>query len=584
MSQKGGAGADARAHRRRRRERCTRRASSGADLLLGCDLLVAAAPEALLRVRRGPTRAVRQHRRGDHRRVRAPPGDGVSARGDAGAAARGARGRRQPIGFVDADASCATRCWLGHSIATNMFLLGFAWQRGLVPVGRAALLRAVELNGVAAADNARAFAWGRRAAADPARAPSARLQPRGAAAVAAPVGEPDERSGAGARISSPTRARRWRGATRRSSSACAAPSSSAAPGSERLTLAVARQAHRLFAYKDEYEVARLYSDPAFGAALAATFEGDCQVRLHLALPWQRQAPTASRASAASARGCGARCACWRTAGSCAARRSIPSPGPPSGGSSARSRPSTRPPSSACCAGSMPRGSTRRSRSPNCRRSIRGFGPVKRRNASGRARAAEGATGRLRGRRIRRSAAGQSGVKLNRHDSRSAGGLLSAHCSPSRASALWWLQRGAAGGARQGLMLWRSALRADSTAMLDPRSRRRTHCVRFVLSVQTTATSQSTKRAARADPRPALLVATEIAPTGHRPPRSSAVVFQRHEHHRPAGSGVVNGVNKNSLNGVGDPTSGCKRATDSNGPRAELRGSVLDEVHLARMTR
>ena len=77
----------------------------------------------------------------------------------------------------------------------------------------------------------------------------------------------------------------------------------------------------------------------------------------------------------------------------------------------------------------------------------------------------------------------------------------------------WPQRGAAGGARQGLMLWRSALRADSTAMLAPRSRRRTHCVRCAHSVRTTAPSQSTKRASRADPGPGFSSPQKSPPPG-----------------------------------------------------------------------
>jgi len=105
----------------------------------------------------------------------------------------------------------------------------------------------------------------------------------------------------------------------------------------------------------------------------------------------------------------------------------------------------------------------------------------------------------------------------------AGSLLYAHCRRSRPSAFLWLQRGAAGSARRGLNLWRSPLRADSTAMLALGSRRRTHCVRCALCVRTTAPSQSTKRAARADPRPVLLVAPEIAPTGHCLPRCTAGV-------------------------------------------------------------
>jgi spore maturation protein SpmA len=80
------------------------------------------------------------------------------------------------------------------------------------------------------------------------------------------------------------------------------------------------------------------------------------------------------------------------------------------------------------------------------------------------------------------------------------------------------------------MLWRSALRADSTAMLALGSRRETHCVRCAHSVQTVATSVFLMRAARADPRPALLVATEIAATGCRLPRGN-IRGVRDENHR-----------------------------------------------------
>ena len=93
-------------------------------------------------------------------------------------------------------------------------------------------------------------------------------------------------------------------------------------------------------------------------------------------------------------------------------------------------------------------------------------------------------------------------------------------------------RVAPGGTRQGLMLWRSALRADCTAMLGLRSRRRTHCANCVRSVRTAAPGQSTKRAARADRRPALLAATEIAPAGYRLPRATVLGIRHERPRRP----------------------------------------------------
>jgi hypothetical protein len=85
-----------------------------------------------------------------------------------------------------------------------------------------------------------------------------------------------------------------------------------------------------------------------------------------------------------------------------------------------------------------------------------------------------------------------------------------------------LARVAAGGTRRGLVLWRSALRSDCTPMLTPRSRRRTLYARFARCVQTVAPRWLTKRAARADLGPALLVATEVAPTGYHLPRGNRV--------------------------------------------------------------
>ena len=100
-----------------------------------------------------------------------------------------------------------------------------------------------------------------------------------------------------------------------------------------------------------------------------------------------------------------------------------------------------------------------------------------------------------------------------------GSLASPLCS------LRMVRRGAAGAARWRLLLWRSALQADSAAMLAPGSRRETrfaHCVRCARTIA--ASQMHEARCARADPGAALLAAPQVAPTGHRPPRSTLVVF------------------------------------------------------------
>jgi indolepyruvate ferredoxin oxidoreductase len=260
-----------------------------ADLLLGCDLLVAAGPEALQRVRAGCTRAVvntAEAITGDFVRH---PEQVFPREATLSLLHQAVDGADDGLALAEIDATRLASLLVGHSIAANMFMLGYAWQRGLVPVGREALMRAVALNGVAAEDNERAFAWGRCAAADPARTAS-----QAAAAEAVPPSrrlshDLDEvvarRRAELVSYQGETLARRYVALVERVHSA----EQRVAPGSDRLALAVARQAHRMWAYKDEYEVARLYSDPAFDAALAASFGGKPSLHFHLAPPWRRQA-------------------------------------------------------------------------------------------------------------------------------------------------------------------------------------------------------------------------------------------------------------------------------------------------------
>jgi indolepyruvate ferredoxin oxidoreductase len=170
---------------------------------------------------------------------------------------------------------------LGDSIAANLFMLGFAFQEGLVPLSEAALTRAIELNGVAANANKAAFLWGRRAAVD-------LQQVERLAAPARPVVvELPESLDTVVRTrmefltsyQNSAYARRYEALVTKVRRAEAALGTGHA-----LSLAVAKSLFKLMAYKDEYEVARLYTDGHFAARLEATFDGDFTVKFHLAPP------------------------------------------------------------------------------------------------------------------------------------------------------------------------------------------------------------------------------------------------------------------------------------------------------------
>jgi indolepyruvate ferredoxin oxidoreductase len=170
---------------------------------------------------------------------------------------------------------------LGDSIYTNPLMLGFAWQKGWVPLGREALLRAIELNGVQVENNKAAFEWGRRAAHDPA-AVAALLAP------SAQVIEFKKRESLEALV-----ARRVEFLTAYQDAAYAQRYREAVEqvraaeqplGKTLLAETVARGLFKLMAYKDEYEVARLHTETGFREKIAAQFEGDYKVNYHLAPP------------------------------------------------------------------------------------------------------------------------------------------------------------------------------------------------------------------------------------------------------------------------------------------------------------
>ena len=154
-----------------------------------------------------------------------------------------------------------------------MFMLGYAWQFGGVPLSRAALMRAIELNGEAVAMNLQAFELGRRAAHDPAALIVGPVGGEGADAGAPPLGDAGGDHRAPGRLSDrlPERGLCAR-ATATSSPACRPGKRGAVPGQSALAESVARHLFKLMAYKDEYEVARLYADGSFRKQVEATFE------------------------------------------------------------------------------------------------------------------------------------------------------------------------------------------------------------------------------------------------------------------------------------------------------------------------
>ncbi len=254
-------------------------ASGGARLLLGCDMLVAASSDGLSKIQKGLTHAVvNAHETITGGFIHDPD---LEFPTEATRAAIVEATGSDRVDFVEASRLAVSL--LGDSIAANLFMLGFAWQKGLVPVSAEALDRAIELNGVSIEFNRKAFLWGRRAAFDLA-AVEALARPK-AAAPAGPLPRTlDElirrRVADLTAYQDAAYAERYRVLVERVRAAEAA----ALPGRTELARAVARYLYKLMAYKDEYEVARLYADGGFERRLREVFEGDFRLEFHLAPP------------------------------------------------------------------------------------------------------------------------------------------------------------------------------------------------------------------------------------------------------------------------------------------------------------
>jgi len=267
----------------------TRIATGEADLVIGCDLVVAAGNDALAKMRPSVTRAVINGNVAPTSDFLRDPDWSLPA--DALRRNVLAAAGEEDIDFVDAN-DVATAL-LGDAIYTNPLLLGYAWQKGWLPLARAAMERAIELNGVSVAPNLEAFLWGRRLAHDP-EAVRRAVRPQNATVIELrrPVGrvrsESDLDELIARRVALLTAwgdaawAERYRARIERVRRV--EGERIGATGTWRLTEAVARGLAKLMAYKDEYEVARLHADPAFVASIREQFEGDWQLRFHMAPP------------------------------------------------------------------------------------------------------------------------------------------------------------------------------------------------------------------------------------------------------------------------------------------------------------
>jgi indolepyruvate ferredoxin oxidoreductase len=263
----------------------TRVATAECDLVIGCDPIVSAQPATLVTMDAGRTHVVlNTHAAPTAAFVRDGNWQFPAAHCDHLIADAALPGQ---IGRLDAH-RLATEL-LGDSLYANPLLLGYAWQRGWVPLAREAIARAIELNGTQVERNLAAFEWGRHAAVDLAAVERlilpqqvVQFSPRAKLSGADVDTLVKERAAFLAAYQDADYAYDYRDFIARVRTAESAINA----GRDRwpLTDAVARNLFKLMAYKDEYEVARLLTDPAFEQRIAADFEGELKLHYHLAPP------------------------------------------------------------------------------------------------------------------------------------------------------------------------------------------------------------------------------------------------------------------------------------------------------------
>lgn len=250
--------------------------AGGADLLLGCDLVTAGSVETLGKLHEGTSKAIINTHEimttdfATHPDMEYPEDELV-------AAIRLATG---PDNTDLLDATHLATSLMGNAIATNMFLVGFAYQKGLLPVSEEAINSAIELNGVEIEFNKRAFLWGRRAAHNM-DAVKRIIDP-----TPEIISDTSDQTFVERRIADLTayQNKAYAEAYQNFVQQIADAEAKVMPGRSDLSDAVARGLYKLMAYKDEYEVARLYTDGRFKKALEKQFQDGGKIKYHLAPP------------------------------------------------------------------------------------------------------------------------------------------------------------------------------------------------------------------------------------------------------------------------------------------------------------
>ena len=268
--------------------RTTRVGMAGADLIIGCDPIVSANKETTLRMRAGRTHvALNAHSTPTAAFVKNanwlnPSQNCV----DSITAIVGTDGESGGVSAFNADALATVM--MGDSIYTNPIMLGYAWQKGWIPLQKASLMRAIELNAVAVDNNKTAFEWGCRAAHNWPEVKQLLLSSKSLVSVIEFKKRDSLEDIIAKRVVFLTDYQNAAYGKKYTDFVATIRSKEASLNVEnnhlKLTESVAKNLFKLMAYKDEYEVARLHSNGDFEKKVASMFEGDYKLNYHLAPP------------------------------------------------------------------------------------------------------------------------------------------------------------------------------------------------------------------------------------------------------------------------------------------------------------